>query len=145
LEEKLDLENVRLVLSQQPFSNLIQAYCHQINEGAVDLRVAIRDDLRQQQGFVHGGLISYLADNALTIAGGLALGPKVVTGEYKINYLRPAIDGILSARAYSVHKGSTQTICRCEIFLISEQGEKIVAIAQGTINLLQVKSDGLTS
>ncbi|MDL5462133.1 PaaI family thioesterase, partial [Escherichia coli] len=80
---------------------------------AATLSLPIRDDLRQQHGFVHVGVVSYLADNALTFAGALALGPRVVTGEYKINYLRPAVNGTLLARAQLLHAGRTQATCQC--------------------------------
>ena len=137
LEKIANIELVQLVLEEQPFTRLIGAYLHDIDEHKVDLRVEIRPELLQQHGFVHGGVISYLADNSLTIAGGLVLGPKVVTGEYKINYLRPAIGGILSARAYAISQGKTQAVCRCDIVSINKDAEKVVAVAQGTINLLR--------
>jgi len=43
--------------------------------GIAELKVAIKPELKQQNGFVHGGVISYAADNALTYAGGSVLGP----------------------------------------------------------------------
>jgi uncharacterized protein (TIGR00369 family) len=83
---------------------------------------------------VHGGVLSYLADNALTYAGGSVLGTDVVTAEYKINYLRPATGGDrLVALASVVGSGKTQAVCRCDVF-IEEAGErKLCAAAQGTI------------
>ncbi len=137
MKKSANTELVQLVLERQPFTRLIGAYLHGIDEHKIDLRVEIRPELLQQNGFVHGGVISYLADNSLTIAGGLALGPMVVTGEYKINYLRPAIDGVLSARAYAISHGKTQAVCRCDIVAMSKGEEKIVAVAQGTINVLR--------
>ncbi len=44
-----------------------------------------------QHGFVHGDVLPYLADNALTVAGGSVPGA-AVTAEHKINYFRPAAD-----------------------------------------------------
>jgi uncharacterized protein (TIGR00369 family) len=58
--------------------------------GPAELRLPIRDEPKQQHGFLHGGVVSYAADNALTYAGGSVLGPAIVTSEFKINYLRPA-------------------------------------------------------
>jgi uncharacterized protein (TIGR00369 family) len=98
------------------------------------LCLPIRDELRQQHGFVHGGVISYLADNALTFAGALSLGPRVVTGEYKINYLRPAMKGTLIARANVVYAGRHQATCQCSVFVMEGNREKLVAVAQGTVN-----------
>ena len=59
-------------------------------------------------GSFHGGAIASLADNALTFAGGTVLGVAVVTSEFKINFLRPALGDSLVARATVVHKGRRQ-------------------------------------
>lgn len=83
------------VLATQPFSVLVGAELTGFSEGSAELKVPIREDLKQQHGFLHGGVISYAADNALTYVGGSVLGPAVVTSEYKINYLRPVVGEIL--------------------------------------------------
>jgi uncharacterized protein (TIGR00369 family) len=127
------LAAARQAIASQPFSQLINAWVESYGEGIADLRVLIRDDLRQQHGFVHGGVLSYLADNALTMAGALVLGTKVVTGEFKINYLRPALSGTLVARALPVHAGKLQAVCRCDILCLEGSDEKLIAVAQGTI------------
>nr|WP_237475214.1 PaaI family thioesterase [Xanthomonas sp. LMG 9002] len=77
--------------------------------------------------------MSYLADNALTFAGGLALGGDALTAEFKINYLRPARGTRLIARAQSIGKGKRQAVCRCDIVSVEEGGEGLCAVAQGTI------------
>jgi len=83
-------------------------------EGRAELELVIRDELKQQHGFVHGGVISYLADNCLTYAGGSVLGNSV-TAEYKINYLRPAKGEKLLARASIIYAGASQATCKCKI------------------------------
>ncbi|NUZ08230.1 PaaI family thioesterase [Piscinibacter koreensis] len=123
----------REVLATQPFSVLLGAELVALAPGRVELAVAMRDDLRQQDGFAHGGVVSYLADNALTFAGGTALRVPVVTSEYKINYLRPALGERLLARAEALHVGRSQAVCRCEIVAVGAAGEKLCAVAQGTI------------
>jgi uncharacterized protein (TIGR00369 family) len=124
----------RGALHAQPFSMLLGTELVAIAEREVTLRLPIRDELRQQQGFVHGGVTSYLADNALTFAGALALGPRVVTGEYKINYLRPAVRGTLLARAELIYAGRGHAICQCQVFVVDGEKETLVALAQGTVN-----------
>ncbi len=74
----------RRVLDSQPFSVLLGAELLGFSPGSAELRIPIKAELKQQHGFVHGGVISYAADNALTYAGGSALGPGVVTSEFKI-------------------------------------------------------------
>ena len=104
----------------------------------VELIIPITEQTKQQNGYVHGGVIGYLADNALTFAGGAILGAAVVTGEYKINYLKTATGVRLVARASVVHAGKNQAVCRCEVFSVDADGkENLCAAAQGTI----VKSD----
>ena len=121
------------VLDSQPFSKLIGAILTRFDREGTELRIPIQDALRQQHGFVHGGVVSYAADNALTYAGGAALGTGVVTSEYKINYLRPAIGQEIIARAAAVHAGKSQAVCRCDIFLVNDGKETLCAVAQGTI------------
>ncbi|MBK8761795.1 MAG: PaaI family thioesterase [Sulfuritalea sp.] len=124
----------RRVLATQPFSTLLGAELVAFDPGRAELRLPIRDELKQQHGFVHGGAVSYLADNALTYAGGSVMpGQGVVTSEFKINYLRPAQGDALVARASVVYAGKSQIVCRCDVFAITGTEEKLCATAQGTI------------
>lgn len=123
----------REVLAQQAFSVLVGAELVALRPGHCELAVDVRDELKQQHGFAHGGVVSYLADNALTYAGGTAMQVPVVTSEFKINYVRPATGQRLVARADAVHVSKSQAVCRCDVFAIADGTEKLVAVAQGTI------------
>ena len=124
----------RKVLAEQPFSVLLGAELSALAPGRVTLELPLRDVLKQQHGFAHGGVVSYLADNALTYAGGTAMRVPVVTSEFKINYVRPALGVRLVARAEAVAVGAAQAVCRCDVFAVAGDGsEKLVAAAQGTI------------
>lgn len=128
------LEYGRSVLAAQPFSVLIGAELHALAPGHAELQLPLVAQLKQQHGFAHGGIVSYMADNALTFAGGSALRVPVVTSEFKINYVRPAIGQRLIARARAVHTGSSQAVCTCEVVAVADDGtEKLCALAQGTI------------
>ncbi len=122
------------ILKQQPFSVKLGAELAAFAPGHAELALPIVDDLRQQHGFVHGGVLSYLADNALTFAGGSVLGDSL-TVEFKINYVRPAKgNGRLLAVADVVGHGKTQAIVRCDVFVEDEIGARVLcAAAQGTI------------
>ena len=126
----------RQVLANQPFSVLLGAELLALAPGRCELGLALTPQLRQQHGFAHGGVVSYLADNALTYAGGTAMQVPVVTSEFKINYLRPAVGEWLVARAEAVHHGKRQAVCRCEVFAVQQGQEKLCAVAQGTIAAL---------
>jgi uncharacterized protein (TIGR00369 family) len=126
------LEFGREILNNQPFSVLLGTKLELFEPGKAVLTLAIREELKQQHGFVHGGVVSYIADNALTYAGGSVLGDSV-TSEYKINYLRPAVGEKLVARASVLASGKKQAVCQCEVFAVGDVGERLVAVAQGTI------------
>lgn len=121
------------VLAQQPFSVLLGSELAALSHGKVDLQLALKPEHLQQNGFAHGGIVSYLADNALTFAGGTAMQVPVVTSEFKINYVRPAVGERLIARASADAISKTQAVCRCEVFTVKDGVEKLCALAQGTI------------
>ena len=123
----------RQALASQPFSVLVGAELTAYSPGQVEMAIPITPQLKQQHGFLHGGVISYAADNALTFAAGSVLGPAILTSEYKINYLRPAVGTRLIARATVVYSSKTQAVCRCEVFAECEGKENLCAVAQGTI------------
>jgi uncharacterized protein (TIGR00369 family) len=123
----------RKVLAAQPFSVMIDARLDVFEAGTAQLSVPMSRNLLQQDGFVHGGVLAYLADNCLTYAGGSVLG-KVLTSEFKINYMRPAKDAErLVAVATVVGSGKSQAVCRCDVFLERGGERKLCAAAQGTI------------
>lgn len=127
----------RLALQNQAFSQLLGAQLDVFEPGHAQLTVPVTPQLLQQNGFVHGGVLAYMADNALTYAGGSVLDP-VLTSEFKINYLRPATDADrLVAVATVVGSGRTQAVCRCDIFLERDGERKLCAAAQGTIRKVE--------
>ena len=130
----------REVLARQPFSVLLGAELAALSRGHCELSVTVTEKLIQQNGFAHGGVVSYLADNALTYAGGTALRVPVVTSEFKINYVRPAVGERLVARADAVHVGRSQAVCRCDVYAVRGGDEKLCAVAQGTISRLGEES-----
>jgi acyl-CoA thioesterase len=121
------------ILREQPFSVLLGAQLTEYEEGKAELSLAIRDELTQNFGFVHGGVLSYLADNCITFSAASILG-KCVTSEYKINYVRPAIGESLVARSTVLSSGKRQATCECKVYVLSDESEKLVAVALGTIS-----------
>lgn len=106
----------------------------EFGDGVAVLEIDNREDLRQQNGFLHGGVICYAADNALTFAAGSVLGPALLTSGLSIEYIRPAQGPVLRARATVVHAGRRKAVCRCEVSSVDDDGvEQTVAVAQGTI------------
>ncbi|MFJ2769061.1 PaaI family thioesterase [Streptomyces sp. NPDC087300] len=139
--EPIDFEMARKVLDAQPFSRLVRARITRFGDGAATLEIDVREELQQQNGFLHGGVLAYAADNSITFAAGTTLGPAVLTSGFSIQYVRPATGAKLIARATVAHSGRRQAVVRCELLTVSgaasaerpEGVEVLCAIAQGTV------------
>lgn len=133
-DNPLDLALARKVLAAQPLSVLLGARLTAFGDGAATLELDLRDDLLQQHGFAHGGLLGYAADNALSFAAGAAVGPGVMTAGFTIDFLRPAKGETLRARARVIRAGRTRAVCRCDLTTLDADGtQTLCAVAQGTI------------
>lgn len=127
-------EFARRVFAEQPFTQYLGAELESSGPGTATIGIDVAPHLLQQHGFVHGGVLSYLADNSITFAGGLAMQGNALTSEFKINYVRPAKGTRVIARAEAKSTGKRQAVCRCEIYVVSEGGEEtLCALAQGTV------------
>lgn len=121
----------KAAFAAQDFSVLIGAELTRFDPGVAEVRIPFRSQLRQQFGFVHGGVIAYAIDNAVTFAAGTRLGTDILTSGITISYLRPA-RGDLTAIATVVGTTRRQAVVRCEVFAEAETGPALVASGQGT-------------
>lgn len=125
-------EKGQQVLVSQPFSRLLGTELCELSEGYAELSLRIREDFKQSYGFVHGGVVSYLADNCLTFAGATVLG-NCVTSEFKINYVMPSIGERLIAKSSVLAFSLRQAVCECKVYVARTDEPMLVAVAQGTI------------
>jgi uncharacterized protein (TIGR00369 family) len=120
---------VRESFGRQKAMALIGASLTVVEPGYVEIALPFRDDLTQQKGFVHGGILGMIADTACGYAAFslMPAGCSLVTVEYKINILTPA-RGSLVAKGQVVKPGRTLTIARAEVY--SEDGKHVATIQQ---------------
>ncbi len=123
----------RALLALQPFSVHIGADLLVLEPGKAEVGLRVEPHLLQQVGFVHGGIVSYLVDNALTFAGGSVLGPHVLTQEFKVSYVRPAKGERLVARARVLYNSKRQAVCGCDVYAVDGAEEALCATSLGTI------------
>ncbi|MFF2433143.1 PaaI family thioesterase [Streptomyces sp. NPDC058107] len=107
-----------------------------IGPGRVHIVLPSRSEVTQQHGFFHAGATSAIADTA----GGYAaytLFPEdteVLTVEYKINLLAPAIGPHIEAVGTVLKTGRTLTVCQLDVFGVTDGGDrKLVANGQQTV------------
>lgn len=128
------LETAQEVLAAQPFSVLVGARVTELGRGVATLEIELDGRHLQQYGVLHGGVLAYAADNAITYAAGSVLGPSVLTAGMTIDYLRTARAGVLRARATVVHHDSRHAVATAEVTVELPDGEvRRCAVAQGTV------------
>jgi uncharacterized protein (TIGR00369 family) len=130
---------IRASFGRQKAMALIGATLATVAPGAVEIALPFRDDVTQQKGFVHGGIIGMIADTACGYAA-YSLMPadsSLVTVEYKINILAPATSSLV-ARGEVVKAGRTLTVARAEVY--AHDG-KHVATMQQTLMMLPATAD----
>src|SRR4026208_97631 len=120
---------VRARSARQRAMALIGASLTLVEPGHVEIELPYREDLTQQKGYVHGGIVGMIADSACGYAA-YTLMPatsSLVTVEYKINLLSPAVGERVLARGEVVKPGRTLTVARAEVY--ARQGGRMVQVA----------------
>jgi uncharacterized protein (TIGR00369 family) len=135
---------VRDSFERQRFMSTLGARLTHLAPGEVDLELVPRDDLAQQHGFLHAGVLATLADSACGYAA-LSLmppGAAVLSAEFKINLLAPAAGERIVARGRVIKSGRTLTVCSADVVAVREGNEVAVAHMVGT--MMTVEGRGLT-
>ncbi len=120
---------------------LIGARILALHPGYCAIELPYRDDLTQQHGYLHAGIVSAIADSA----GGYAaftLFPDdagVLTVEYKLNLIAPAEGERFVAEAQVAKPGRTLAITRGEVYAEGALGRTLCAIMQQTLIVMAGK------
>lgn len=129
------LEKVRRSFDAQPLMNHLGARLVSLAPGACTIELPFREVLAQHNGFFHGGVIGMLADNAGGFAG-YTLMPDdagVLTVEYKLNLMAPAIGELLVAEGEVVRAGRNLVVTRAEVFVERKAARIHCATMQQTL------------
>jgi uncharacterized protein (TIGR00369 family) len=130
---------VRASFATQSIMATIGASMTRVAAGEVDIALPFRADLGQQNGYVHAGVIATILDSACGYAGYTLIptAANMLTVEFKINLLRPAVGNRFVARGRVVKPGKTLTVCTGEAVAIGPDGEKVVAVMTSTLMTLR--------
>ncbi len=138
MNEAITESEAARILDGQPFSRLLGTRIAEVSSRRAVLELDVTERLHQQNGFVHGGVLAYLADNTLTYAGGTVLGAQVLTASVDVEYLTTADSGTLRAVSTVLHHTSRRAICDCVITIERPDDEPVTcALARGTVLAVQ--------
>ena len=114
-----------------------------IEPGEVELELPFRDDLTQQHGFLHAGIVTTLVDSACGYAALSVMDrdAAVLSVEYKVNLLAPAIGDRMRAIGRVIKSGRTLVVCGGEVIAVSGETESVVTIMQATMMAVRGRPD----
>ncbi|KRR01564.1 thioesterase [Bradyrhizobium jicamae] len=117
-----------------------------LQPGEVDLAMNYRDELTQQHGFIHAGIITAALDNACGIAAFTLMpaGAGILTVEFKTNLLAPARGERFTFRATVVKPGRTLTVCEARAYAAHDGVETLIATMSGMLMALLSREGGAT-
>lgn len=128
-------DEVRTSFAAQSIMQLIGAELALIEPGIVEIALPYRRDLTQQDGYLHAGIITTIADSAAGYAAFslMPAGARVLSVEFKVNLLRPARGDNFLARAEVIKPGRTLTVVRADVFGLTGKQRTLVATMLGTM------------
>lgn len=128
-------ERVRASFQQQTVMVAIGAWLRSVAPGAVEIELPYRADLCQQDGFLHAGVVTTIVDSACGYAAYTLMpdGARVLSVEFKINFLAPAVGDRFIARGTVARAGRTVTVCTGEVVAVSQDSERVIALMQATM------------
>lgn len=136
-------ERVRGSFARQTIMKTIGASLVRVAPGEVEIELPFRDDLCQQHGFLHAGVVTALADSACGYAALSLMPPSaaVLTVEFKVNRLAPARGDRFVARGRVLRPGRTLTVCSADVLAVADGRERPVVAMLTTMMAVEERPD----
>ncbi|MCH7882340.1 MAG: PaaI family thioesterase [Proteobacteria bacterium] len=128
-------QRVKDSFSMQQAMKTIGATIRNVQPGKVSIGMPFSDELTQQHGFIHGGIVATLLDSACGYAA-FSLMPEnaaVLTIEFKINLLLPAKGDWFEAVGRVKKPGRNISVSEGELYAYEGENKKLVASMVGTM------------
>lgn len=130
-------ERVAASFGAQGLMTTLGATLALVADGEVHIALPFSAHLSQQHGYVHAGAVTSVVDSACGYAAltRTAPGHEVVTAEFKINFMRPALGERFLAVGKVVSAGKLLLVCTGEVraFSAGAADYKVVALMQATV------------
>lgn len=130
-------ERVAASFGAQGLMTTLGATLALVADGEVHIALPFSAHLSQQHGYVHAGAITSVVDSACGYAAltRTAGGHEVVTAEFKINFMRPALGERFLAVGKVESAGKMLLVCTGEVraFSAGAADYKVIALMQATL------------
>ena len=114
-----------------------------IEKGLFESSIITGENHKTQDDFIHAGLIATMSDHTAGYAA-YTLVPeniRILTIEFKINFLKPAYGNELRCRSEIVNEGKQIIVAQSSVFDLRDTHEKMVS--RSTFTLMAVNADKL--
>ena len=138
-------QRIAASFAKQGLMQTLGARLGDVSPGATEITLKPHPAVMQQHGFVHAGAVSAIADTAAGLAA-LTLMPAgrgVLTVEFKINLLAPAVGDLLRACGRVVKAGRTLTLAQADVFAEAEGSNRQIAFLTATLMAVEGR-EGVT-
>eukprot|EP00035_Acanthoeca_spectabilis_P031922 m.16285 g.16285 ORF g.16285 m.16285 type:complete len:218 (+) comp5036_c0_seq1:34-687(+) len=127
--------------AKQTFMAHLGAELTHCSPGEVHITTAASPALRQQHGFFHAGVTTSIADSAAGYAAFSLFesGAEVLSTEFKINLLNPALGDRLIARGRVLKPGKTLTVTQADVFGVDDSTGKETHVATMLATMMQLR------
>ena len=114
-----------------------------VSPGTCEIELPFSDAVSQQHGFFHGGVIGTIADTAGGYAAFTLMDADdgILTVEYKINMMAPALGELLIGRGQVLRSGRTLTVSQAEVSVVKDGKETVCAAMQQTLMRIVGRAD----
>ena len=133
------MKNDRRTYLAKDYQQGFPAHCgfkvDRVDGGVFETHLTVKNMHRQQDGFVHAGVMATMADHTAGYAA-FTLVPenqRILTIEFKINYFKPALGDTLICRSRVIHPGKRVLVSESEVYSVHKKSEKLVAKAMVTL------------
>jgi uncharacterized protein (TIGR00369 family) len=128
-------------LERQHFMKLLGMKLDKVVPGYCEASMNFEQKLEQQNGFLHGGAISTIADVCMGFAAYtlVANGKGMVTSSLNISFLRPAQNGRIVAKGRVIKAGNLLYYCEAEIYCVNNNKEELIATGVSTMCTIDKK------
>lgn len=134
---------VEASFERQAAMKLIGAELTRCEPGVVEIEFPFRDDLTQQHGFLHAGILSMALDAACAYSA-LSIMPAdtaVLTIEFKVNLLAPGRGDRFLFRGNVTKQGRTIMVSDGQAFSVGETEVKLIATMTATLMVVKDRED----
>ncbi|MFW9867620.1 MAG: PaaI family thioesterase [Candidatus Thorarchaeota archaeon] len=133
------MDEKRVTFLKKDFIQGFPAFCgfvvDHVDDGVFESRLTVRPEHKQQDGFVHAGVIATMADHTAGYSAYTIVPEhlRILTIEFKINYFKPSQGNEIICKSRVINTGKKIIVSESELFVKSDIEEKMVSKALVTL------------